>query len=55
MDGVFKTKFELKTLHGVPGATYYNNKVVGGFVQISSQLATDSHYEGQIITVILGK
>ena len=55
MDGVFKTKFELNTLHGVPGATYYNTYVVGGFVQISSQLATDSHYEGQIITVILGK
>ena len=55
MDDVFKTKFEIKTLDGMPGATYYNNEVLDGFVQNSSKLTTDSDYKCQINVVILGK
>ena len=55
MDGVFRTKFELKTLFNVPGGTYYNSNMLGRFVQMSSQLATHNEYKGQINVVILGE
>ena len=55
MDGVFRTKFELKTLFNVPGGTYYNSNMLGRFVQMSSQLATHNEYKGQINVDILGE
>ena len=55
IDGIFRMKFQVETLFGVPGATYYNTHVTQKFVQNSSQQACDSAYEGQIIILILGE
>ena len=55
MDGLFRTKFSLNTIIGVPGATYYKSNVVQKFVQNSAQLACNEDYRGQINIVVLGQ
>ena len=53
-DDVFKTKFRIKTMYGVGGLTYYNNKVISNFIKISDGLSRNADYSGQINIVILG-
>ena len=55
MDSMFRMKFKVGSLVGYPGATYYNQRVLNTFVNISSQIAAENDYKGQVCIIIMGE